>query len=147
MGPIITRSPARRRDPTLRRVPVEVTARLVAAQVVGTPDQVTHGSQVREGRHPAGVRGQLAQQRVLRPAAHHVHHVDGLVRRPGGKPDVAPVGQHHWTLLDNLEWIFGYDFHYGLRSVDRETFVRTPKPSAGGYAGYVRATAGQPAPV
>jgi hypothetical protein len=36
----------------------------------------------------------------------------------------------HWTLLDNFEWIFGYKPHYGLCSVDRQTFKRTLKPSA-----------------
>ncbi|MFC4785591.1 glycoside hydrolase family 1 protein [Nocardioides sp. MAHUQ-72] len=59
---------------------------------------------------------------------------------------VPVLGYCHWTLLDNFEWIFGYDFHYGLHAVDRETFARTPKPSAGVYAAYVRANAGHPAP-
>jgi len=49
--------------------------------------------------------------------------------------DGVPVlGYCHWTLLDNFEWIFGYDFHYGLYEVDRDTFERTPKPSAAAYA-------------
>ena len=63
--------------------------------------------------------------------------------------DGVPVlGYCHWTLLDNFEWIFGYDFHYGLHEVDRETFARTPKPSAGVYAAYVAAqqAAVRPAP-
>jgi beta-glucosidase len=51
------------------------------------------------------------------------------------------IGYVHWTLLDNFEWIFGYDFHYGLHEVDRESFVRTAKPSAGIYSGIVRAHA------
>ncbi|MFT3727941.1 MAG: family 1 glycosylhydrolase [Terricaulis sp.] len=43
----------------------------------------------------------------------------------------VPVkGYIHWTLLDNFEWVFGYAYHYGLCSVDRDTFRRTPKPSA-----------------
>jgi beta-glucosidase len=49
--------------------------------------------------------------------------------------DGVPVlGYCHWTLLDNFEWTGGYAFHFGLHTVDRETFARTPKPSAGGYA-------------
>ncbi|BEL04571.1 family 1 glycosylhydrolase [Actinoplanes sichuanensis] len=52
--------------------------------------------------------------------------------------DGVPVlGYLHWTLLDNFEWIFGYAFHYGLHTVDRETFTRTPKPSAKTYAALV----------
>ena len=54
---------------------------------------------------------------------------------------VPVLGYCHWTLLDNFEWIFGYGYQLGLHEVDRETFVRTPKPSAGVYAAIVRAGA------
>ncbi len=54
--------------------------------------------------------------------------------------DGVPVlGYLHWTLMDNFEWVFGYGHQLGLHEVDRETFVRTPKPSAGVYAALVRA--------
>ncbi|MFC5791642.1 glycoside hydrolase family 1 protein [Agromyces tardus] len=54
--------------------------------------------------------------------------------------DGVPVlGYCHWTLMDNFEWIFGYSAQLGLHSVDRETFERTPKPSAAAYAAAVRA--------
>lgn len=56
--------------------------------------------------------------------------------------DGVPVlGYCHWSLLDNFEWIFGYAFQYGLHEVDRTTFVRTPKPSAGVYAAIAEAHA------
>jgi beta-glucosidase len=43
---------------------------------------------------------------------------------------VPVIGYTHWTLLDNFEWIYGYKAKFGLCSVDRATFKRTPKPSA-----------------
>jgi beta-glucosidase len=58
----------------------------------------------------------------------------------GAIDDGVPVlGYIHWTLMDNFEWIFGYANQLGLFEVDRETFERTPKPSAGVYAGIVKA--------
>ena len=55
--------------------------------------------------------------------------------------DVPVLGYCHWTLMDNFEWIFGYGHQLGLHSVDRETFVRTAKPSATVYASIARANA------
>jgi beta-glucosidase len=45
--------------------------------------------------------------------------------------DGVPVlGYIHWSLIDNYEWIFGYEPKFGLCAFDRTTFKRTPKPSA-----------------
>jgi len=52
---------------------------------------------------------------------------------------VPVLGYLHWTLMDNFEWVFGYGHQLGLHEVDRVTFARTPKPSAGVYADLVRA--------
>ncbi|MDD4414987.1 MAG: family 1 glycosylhydrolase [Oscillospiraceae bacterium] len=41
-------------------------------------------------------------------------------------------GYLHWSLLDNYEWM-SYKPHFGLCEVNRETFERTPKPSAWFY--------------
>lgn len=43
---------------------------------------------------------------------------------------IAVKGYIYWSLLDNFEWTAGYDKLFGLVGVDRETFTRTPKPSA-----------------
>jgi beta-glucosidase len=52
--------------------------------------------------------------------------------------DGVPVlGYTHWTLMDNFEWIFGYEGQLGLFAVDHETYERTAKPSAAVYRGLV----------
>ena len=39
-------------------------------------------------------------------------------------------GYFCWSALDNYEWVSGYGPKFGIIAVDRETMVRTPKPSA-----------------
>ena len=39
-------------------------------------------------------------------------------------------GYIHWSLLDNFEWLRGYQPKFGIVAVDRATFRRTAKPSA-----------------
>jgi beta-glucosidase len=39
-------------------------------------------------------------------------------------------GYFVWTLLDNFEWIWGFNRHFGVVQVDRKTQARTPKRSA-----------------
>ncbi len=39
-------------------------------------------------------------------------------------------GYYYWSMLDNFEWLFGYGPQFGLVAVDRETQLRTAKPSA-----------------
>ncbi|WP_347304628.1 family 1 glycosylhydrolase (plasmid) [Croceibacterium sp. TMG7-5b_MA50] len=56
---------------------------------------------------------------------------EALAGLSGAMADGIPVlGYIHWSLMDNFEWIFGYKPRFGLVSVDRTTFARTPKPSA-----------------
>jgi beta-glucosidase len=46
----------------------------------------------------------------------------------------APVrGYFLWSLMDNFEWIFGFEKRFGLYRVDFDTLVRTPKLSASFY--------------
>ena len=39
-------------------------------------------------------------------------------------------GYTYWSGFDNFEWALGYEPTFGLIAVNRETFERTPKPSA-----------------
>ncbi len=50
-------------------------------------------------------------------------------------------GYTYWSLLDNFEWALGYKPHFGIVAVDRETFARTPKPSAAWLAEIAAANA------
>lgn len=56
--------------------------------------------------------------------------------------DGVPVkGYFHWSLIDNFEWGFGYKPQFGLHSLDRQSFARTPKPSAAVLGAIARANA------
>jgi len=50
---------------------------------------------------------------------------------------VEVQGYLHWSLLDNYEWGH-WDPTFGLIAVDRETFVRSPKPSLAWLGGVAR---------
>lgn len=67
----------------------------------------------------------LMQQLSAMQTAMELHHAD--IR-----------AYFHWALMDNYEW-GSFDMRFGLASVDRETFVRTPRPSAYFYRDIIRA--------
>lgn len=54
--------------------------------------------------------------------------LEGVLRAISDGVDVR--GYTYWSLLDNFEWALGFTPRFGLCSVDRTTFERTPKPSA-----------------
>ncbi|MFF0747211.1 glycoside hydrolase family 1 protein [Streptomyces sp. NPDC004111] len=70
-----------------------------------------------------------------------VHYTAGALKALAAAMDdgIDVRGYYHWSALDNYEW-GRYAPTFGLIAVDRETFVRTPKPSAAwlGEAGRTR---------
>ncbi len=48
-------------------------------------------------------------------------------------------GYFSWSLADNYEWHYGYKAKFGLATMNPETFVREPKPSAGFFRDTIRA--------
>jgi beta-glucosidase len=94
-----------------------------AHQVSGAPILVTeHGVATEDDR----------QRSAFIPAA--------LAHLKSAMDEGLPVlGYVHWSLLDNFEWVFGYRPKFGLVAVDRKTFARTPKPSAGVLGAIARA--------
>ncbi|GMA25259.1 hypothetical protein GCM10025864_30180 [Luteimicrobium album] len=72
--------------------------------------------------------------------AQRVAYLDGaLAAVEGALADGIDVrGYLHWSLLDNFEW-GTWDAHFGLVAVDRDTFVRTPKPSLAHLGAHARA--------
>lgn len=54
----------------------------------------------------------------------------------------VPVeGYCHWSLMDNFEWVEGFEPRFGLFEVDYSTFKRSPRPSAFLYEGIARSNA------
>lgn len=47
-------------------------------------------------------------------------------------------GVFAWTLLDNIEWEYGWAVRFGLTKVDSVTGKRTPKKSLGWYGDLAR---------
>jgi beta-glucosidase len=70
----------------------------------------------------------LATDDDLRRIAYLERALGGVARCLHDGVDVR--GYFYWSMLDNFEWIFGYEPKFGLIAVDRETQRRTLKPSA-----------------
>jgi beta-glucosidase len=94
-----------------------------AANVSGAPIYVTENG--------------LGHDDDTRRIAYITDALEGLGRCVADGIDVR--GYFYWSLLDNFEWALGYVPKFGLVSVDRETFVRTSKPSASWLGGIARA--------
>lgn len=104
---------------------LEATVRRAAHVTGGTPVLVTENG--------IGTADDAQRISFVGEALSHLHRCidDGIVVR----------GYIYWSLLDNFEWVLGYRPTFGLVEVDRETFVRRPKPSASWFGAIASANA------
>ena len=63
---------------------------------------------------------------IIRPS-YHIEHL--LAVKEAINKMIPVTGYYVWSLTDNLEWSDGYCPKFGLVSVDRTTFKRTPRAS------------------
>lgn len=94
--------------------PGELTPLLAEAARFGLPIMITENGLADAGdRHRATfLREHMAAMEASEAAGIPIH------------------GYFHWSLLDNYEWLDGFEPKFGLASVDRKTMKRTPRASA-----------------
>jgi beta-glucosidase len=63
----------------------------------------------------------------------HLRAIDDLRRLK-----IPLQGYCHWSLMDNFEWIHGYEPRFGLFETDFSTFQTTPRPSANLYRDWIK---------
>ncbi|KAL7583564.1 hypothetical protein Lser_V15G45353 [Lactuca serriola] len=66
----------------------------------------------------------------------HLEYLEFLAKSIREGADVR--GYFVWSLMDNYEWMSGYNVKFGLYYVDRETQTRTPKLSARWYKSFLK---------
>jgi len=66
---------------------------------------------------------------------YRTEYIKGLVKSTYGaiQAGLDVRGFMYWSFMDNFEWAFGYDKHFGLVAVDRVTGQRVPRKSAYEY--------------
>jgi len=70
----------------------------------------------------------LADYKDEKRGAFIISHIDAVHRALQAGVDMR--GYFHWSLLDNYEWAFGFDRHFGLVKINYETMAREIRPSA-----------------
>ena len=69
----------------------------------------------------------MTTKALLRQAGNLNAHISAAKKAMDEGVDLR--GYFIWSLLDNYEWVFGYEKRFGLVHVDFETLERMPKQS------------------
>ncbi len=72
-----------------------------------------------------------------RRSAYLVEHLKQVALATQAGADIR--GYYHWSLIDNFEWMKGFEPRFGLCQVDYATFQRTPRPSYYVYKNIIQA--------
>jgi beta-glucosidase len=78
----------------------------------------------------------------LRPILIHetLSRLDRLVEGADGEPPLDLRGYYHWSLTDNFEWLWGYQYRFGLIEIRYDDHLkRVPRESARVYAREIEA--------
>jgi beta-glucosidase len=111
----------------------------LSKEAPGLPLYITENGRAAEDYlNPDGVVNDLERVKFLHQ---HLHAAARAV-----KDGANLAGYYIWSLLDNFEWGYGYQKRFGIVYVDFATGTRTPKASAGFFAGVARANAVPPLP-
>lgn len=71
-----------------------------------------------------------------------VEHLKEIARARKAGADIR--GYYHWSLIDNFEWIKGFEPRFGLVHIDYQTLARTPRSSYGVYQNVIQAHQSSP---
>lgn len=77
----------------------------------------------------------IADSHDSRRAEYLTDHLGEVAKALASGLDIR--GYYHWSLIDNFEWIKGFEPRFGLFKVDYETFEREARPSADLYRTFV----------
>nr|AFK44109.1 unknown [Medicago truncatula] len=111
---------------------MEKTVTYVKDRYNNTPMFITENGYGQQDDQNLTSEDQLNDFKRIKYMKSHIEALSTAIRKGA---DVR--GYFAWSLLDNLEWIYGYTVRYGFHHVDYATLKRTPRLSASWYKQFI----------